>query len=214
MKTVKGELVGTLDHLQELRNVLRRSQQKAEERKAAMEKLAAGLRWTLWSAAAFWFETRLWPFQAPVHQVDIWPDILHRQRSWAELACYETAPIHQLNTRRKRLKLPCWSSSSAVRPSFCITKDYIQGLSMVFQKLLLTNDQNLHLLFPCFSQFFFLLHSYFECFVSTCFEIVFVFFAKLLFLCILWKQSEDDHKSLLLIPPGKTRIHSCLRYED
>ncbi|KAK0138657.1 Coiled-coil domain-containing protein 18 [Merluccius polli] len=43
MKTVKGELVGTLDHLQELRNVLRRSQQKAEERKAAMEKLAAGL---------------------------------------------------------------------------------------------------------------------------------------------------------------------------
>ncbi|KAM8744982.1 uncharacterized protein si:ch73-389b16.1 [Acanthopagrus latus] len=44
MKTVKGELVGTLDHLQELRNVLRRSQQKAEERKATMEKLAAGLR--------------------------------------------------------------------------------------------------------------------------------------------------------------------------
>lgn len=44
MKTVKGELVGTLDHLQELRNVLRRSQQKAEERKAAMEKLAAGMR--------------------------------------------------------------------------------------------------------------------------------------------------------------------------
>lgn len=44
MKTVKGELEGTLDHLQELRNVLRRSQQKAEERKAAMEKLAAGLR--------------------------------------------------------------------------------------------------------------------------------------------------------------------------
>lgn len=44
MKTVKVELVGTLDHLQELRNVLRRSQQKAEERKAAMEKLAAGLR--------------------------------------------------------------------------------------------------------------------------------------------------------------------------
>ncbi|XP_074524914.1 uncharacterized protein LOC141789415 [Halichoeres trimaculatus] len=44
MKTVKGELVGTLDHLEELRNVLRRSQQKAEERKAAMEKLAAGLR--------------------------------------------------------------------------------------------------------------------------------------------------------------------------
>ncbi|XP_077439531.1 uncharacterized protein LOC144062244 [Vanacampus margaritifer] len=44
MKTVKGELEGTLDHLQELRNVLRRSQQKAEERKVAMEKLAAGLR--------------------------------------------------------------------------------------------------------------------------------------------------------------------------
>ncbi|XP_061834637.1 uncharacterized protein [Nerophis lumbriciformis] len=44
MKTVKGELVGTLDHLQELRNVLQRSQQKAEERKVAMEKLAAGLR--------------------------------------------------------------------------------------------------------------------------------------------------------------------------
>ncbi|XP_028301040.1 coiled-coil domain-containing protein 18 [Gouania willdenowi] len=43
MKTVKGELVGTLDHLQELRNVLQRSQQRAEERKAAMEKLAAGL---------------------------------------------------------------------------------------------------------------------------------------------------------------------------
>lgn len=49
MKTVKGELVDTLDHLQELRNVLRRSQQKAEERKAVMEKLAAGLRWaTAW----------------------------------------------------------------------------------------------------------------------------------------------------------------------
>ncbi|XP_037530951.1 coiled-coil domain-containing protein 18 [Nematolebias whitei] len=44
MKTVRGELVGTLDHLQELRNVLQRSQQKAEERKAAMEKLAAGFR--------------------------------------------------------------------------------------------------------------------------------------------------------------------------
>ncbi|XP_033181849.1 uncharacterized protein si:ch73-389b16.1 [Anabas testudineus] len=44
MKTVKGELVGTLDHLQQLRNVLRRSQQKAEERTAAMERLAAGLR--------------------------------------------------------------------------------------------------------------------------------------------------------------------------
>lgn len=44
MKTVRGELVGTLDHLQELRNVLRRSQQKAEERQAAMEKLAAGMR--------------------------------------------------------------------------------------------------------------------------------------------------------------------------
>ncbi|XP_046906000.1 coiled-coil domain-containing protein 18 [Hypomesus transpacificus] len=44
MKTVRGELVDTLDHLQELRNVLRRSQQKAEERKAAMDKLAAGLR--------------------------------------------------------------------------------------------------------------------------------------------------------------------------
>ncbi|XP_042340111.1 uncharacterized protein si:ch73-389b16.1 [Plectropomus leopardus] len=44
MKTVKGELDGTLDHLQELRNKLRRSQQKAEERKVAMEKLAAGLR--------------------------------------------------------------------------------------------------------------------------------------------------------------------------
>ncbi|XP_061680708.1 uncharacterized protein si:ch73-389b16.1 isoform X2 [Syngnathoides biaculeatus] len=43
MKTVKGELEGTLDHLQELRDVLRRSQQKAEERKAAMEKMAAGL---------------------------------------------------------------------------------------------------------------------------------------------------------------------------
>ncbi|XP_058494784.1 uncharacterized protein si:ch73-389b16.1 [Solea solea] len=44
MKTVKGELVGTLDHLQELRNILHRSQQKAEERKAVMEKLAAGHR--------------------------------------------------------------------------------------------------------------------------------------------------------------------------
>lgn len=44
MKTVRGELVDTLDHLQELRNKLRRSQQKAEERKAAMDKLAAGLR--------------------------------------------------------------------------------------------------------------------------------------------------------------------------
>ena len=39
MKTVRGELVDTLDHLQELRNVLRRSQQKAEERKAAMDKI-------------------------------------------------------------------------------------------------------------------------------------------------------------------------------
>lgn len=44
MKTVRGELVDTLDHLQELRNVLRRSQQQAEERKAAMEKLATELR--------------------------------------------------------------------------------------------------------------------------------------------------------------------------
>uniref|UniRef100_A0A3Q3JLE8 Uncharacterized protein n=1 Tax=Monopterus albus TaxID=43700 RepID=A0A3Q3JLE8_MONAL len=44
MKTLKSELVDTLDHLQELRDVLRRLQQKAEERKAAMEKLAAGLR--------------------------------------------------------------------------------------------------------------------------------------------------------------------------
>ncbi|TNN27141.1 Coiled-coil domain-containing protein 18 [Liparis tanakae] len=44
MKTVKGELVGTLDHLQELRNVLRRSQEKAEERKLTMERLAAGHR--------------------------------------------------------------------------------------------------------------------------------------------------------------------------
>ncbi|KTG46796.1 hypothetical protein cypCar_00014494 [Cyprinus carpio] len=44
MKTVRGELVGTLDHLQELRNILRRSQQNAEERDAAMQKLAAGLR--------------------------------------------------------------------------------------------------------------------------------------------------------------------------
>ena len=44
MKTVRGELVDTLDHLQELRNVLRRSQQQAEERKAAMEKLSTGLR--------------------------------------------------------------------------------------------------------------------------------------------------------------------------
>lgn len=43
MKTVKGELALKLDHLQQLRNVLRRSQQKAEERKAAMEKLAADL---------------------------------------------------------------------------------------------------------------------------------------------------------------------------
>ena len=46
MKTVRDELEGTLDHLQELRDKLRRSQQKAEERTAAMEKLAAGLpRW-------------------------------------------------------------------------------------------------------------------------------------------------------------------------
>lgn len=44
MKTVRGELVGTLDHLEELRNILRRSQQKSEEREAAMQKLAQGLR--------------------------------------------------------------------------------------------------------------------------------------------------------------------------
>ncbi|KAJ8375280.1 hypothetical protein SKAU_G00058600 [Synaphobranchus kaupii] len=44
MKTVRDELEDTLDHLQELRNVLHRSQQNAEERKAAMEKLAAGIR--------------------------------------------------------------------------------------------------------------------------------------------------------------------------
>ncbi|XP_002662467.1 uncharacterized protein si:ch73-389b16.1 [Danio rerio] len=44
MKTVRGELVGTLDHLQELRNILRRSQQRSEEREAAMQRLAAGLR--------------------------------------------------------------------------------------------------------------------------------------------------------------------------
>lgn len=47
MKTVKGELALKLDHLQQLRNVLRRSQQKAEERKAAMEKLAADLMWII-----------------------------------------------------------------------------------------------------------------------------------------------------------------------
>lgn len=63
MKTVKGELAGTLDHLQELRNVLRRSQQKAEERKAAMEKLAAGLRWTIYSAAAFDLQQSFDPFK-------------------------------------------------------------------------------------------------------------------------------------------------------
>ncbi|KAI7808143.1 hypothetical protein IRJ41_018116 [Triplophysa rosa] len=44
MKTVHGDLIGTLDHLQELRNKLRRSQQNAEEREAAMQKLATGLR--------------------------------------------------------------------------------------------------------------------------------------------------------------------------
>ncbi|MCJ8729633.1 hypothetical protein PDJAM_G00108700 [Pangasius djambal] len=44
MKTVRGELVDTLDHLQALRDVLRRSQKKAEERQAAMEKLNAELR--------------------------------------------------------------------------------------------------------------------------------------------------------------------------
>ncbi|XP_051563615.1 coiled-coil domain-containing protein 18-like [Myxocyprinus asiaticus] len=44
MKTVRGELVGTLDHLQELRNILQRSQQNAKEREAAMQKLKAGLR--------------------------------------------------------------------------------------------------------------------------------------------------------------------------
>ncbi|XP_017334671.1 clusterin-associated protein 1 homolog [Ictalurus punctatus] len=44
MKTVRGELVDTLDHLQTLRDVLRRSQQKAEERQAAMEKLNTKLR--------------------------------------------------------------------------------------------------------------------------------------------------------------------------
>ncbi|XP_060774309.1 coiled-coil domain-containing protein 18 [Neoarius graeffei] len=44
MKTVRGELVDTLDHLQTLRDVLRRSQQKAEARQAAMEKLNAELR--------------------------------------------------------------------------------------------------------------------------------------------------------------------------
>ncbi|KAM9482906.1 uncharacterized protein Hap1MRO34_007963 [Clarias gariepinus] len=44
MKTVRGELVDTLDHLQALRDVLRRSQQKAEKRQAAMEKLNAELR--------------------------------------------------------------------------------------------------------------------------------------------------------------------------
>ncbi|XP_051986067.1 coiled-coil domain-containing protein 18-like [Xyrauchen texanus] len=44
MKTVRGELVGTLDHLQELRNILQRSQQNAKEREATMQKLKAGLR--------------------------------------------------------------------------------------------------------------------------------------------------------------------------
>ncbi|CAB1324069.1 unnamed protein product [Coregonus sp. 'balchen'] len=41
MKTVKGELVDTLDHLQELRDRLRRSQANAEQRKVDMEKLQA-----------------------------------------------------------------------------------------------------------------------------------------------------------------------------
>ncbi|XP_029563565.1 coiled-coil domain-containing protein 18 isoform X1 [Salmo trutta] len=44
MKTVKGELVDTLDHLQELRDRLRCSQANAEQRKVAMEKLQAGMR--------------------------------------------------------------------------------------------------------------------------------------------------------------------------
>eukprot|EP00063_Salmo_salar_P003752 XP_013978587.1 PREDICTED: coiled-coil domain-containing protein 18 isoform X4 [Salmo salar] len=44
MKTVKGELVDTLDHLQELRDRLRRSQANAEQRKVDMEKLQAGMR--------------------------------------------------------------------------------------------------------------------------------------------------------------------------
>ncbi|XP_071202064.1 coiled-coil domain-containing protein 18-like isoform X1 [Salvelinus alpinus] len=45
MKTVKGELVDTLDHLQELRDRLRCSQANAEQRKVDMEKLQAGMRW-------------------------------------------------------------------------------------------------------------------------------------------------------------------------
>ncbi|XP_033477231.2 uncharacterized protein LOC117253715 isoform X1 [Epinephelus lanceolatus] len=64
MKTVKGELVGTLDHLQELRNKLRRSQQKAEERTAAMEKLAAGLRfWQFWRPPSGWCPRWLLPIE-------------------------------------------------------------------------------------------------------------------------------------------------------
>ncbi|KAJ8406323.1 hypothetical protein AAFF_G00305540 [Aldrovandia affinis] len=44
LQTVRGELAGTLDHLQELRDVLQRTQLTAEEREAAMEKLAEELR--------------------------------------------------------------------------------------------------------------------------------------------------------------------------
>lgn len=44
LQSVRGELADTLCHLQELRSVLQRTQLDAEEREAAMERLAAELR--------------------------------------------------------------------------------------------------------------------------------------------------------------------------
>lgn len=44
LQAVRGELAGTLDHLQELRSVLQRTQLTVEERDAAIDKLAEELR--------------------------------------------------------------------------------------------------------------------------------------------------------------------------
>lgn len=44
LQEVRGELTDTLDHLQELRDVLQRTQLSSDQRQAAIDKLAAELR--------------------------------------------------------------------------------------------------------------------------------------------------------------------------
>ncbi len=45
LQEVRGELAGTLDHLQELKDLLQRTQLTSDQQQAAIDKLAAELRW-------------------------------------------------------------------------------------------------------------------------------------------------------------------------